>query len=67
MNPNYAAAKFAKDARRKARRRTLVLQVSDNEADLVKLAAPCGFKCRRFFNFDDEHPLGEHFKLDYIQ
>ncbi|MBW1741769.1 MAG: hypothetical protein JRJ42_11710, partial [Deltaproteobacteria bacterium] len=37
FNPNYAAAKFAKDARRKARRRTFVLQVPDNKADLVKL------------------------------
>ena len=46
FKPYYAAAKFAKDARRKARRRTLVLQVPDNKADLVKLAAPCGFKGR---------------------
>jgi len=39
MIPNYAAAKFAKDARRKARKCTLVIQVPDNKADLVKLAA----------------------------
>jgi len=33
-----------------ARRRTFVLQVPDNKADLVKLAAPCGFKYRTIFN-----------------
>jgi len=62
--PNYAAAKFAKDARRKARRRTFVLQVPDNKADLVKLAAPCGFKYRTIFNSGGMHLLGEHSKLD---
>ncbi|MGB9497850.1 MAG: nucleotidyl transferase AbiEii/AbiGii toxin family protein [Dissulfuribacterales bacterium] len=64
FNPNYAAAKFAKDARRKARRRTFVLQVPDNKADLVKLAAPCGFKYRTIFNSGGMHLLGEHSKLD---
>ena len=64
MIPNYAAAKFAKDARRKARRRTFVLQVPDNKTDLVKLAAPCGFKCRTIFNSGGMHLLGEHSKLD---
>jgi len=64
INPNYAAAKFAKDARRKARRRTFVLQVPDNKADLVKLAAPCGFKYRTIFNSGGMHLLGEHSKLD---
>ncbi len=64
MIPNYAAAKFAKDARRKARRRTFVLQVPDNKADLVKLAAPCGFKYRTIFNSGGMHLLGEHSKLD---
>ncbi|PXF52991.1 MAG: hypothetical protein C4B57_10365 [Deltaproteobacteria bacterium] len=62
--PNYAAAKFAKDARRKARRRTFVLQVPDNKADLVKLAAPCDFKYRTIFNSGGMHLLGEHSKLD---
>jgi hypothetical protein len=46
--PDYAARKFAEDARRRIRRRTLVLQVSDNKADSAKLRAPCGFKCRTF-------------------
>jgi len=64
ITPNYAAAKFAKDARRKARRRTFVLQVPDNKADLVKLAAPCGFKYRTIFNSGGMHLLGEHSKLD---
>ena len=64
INPNYAAAKFAKDARRKARRRTFVLQVPDNKADLVKLAVPCGFKYRTIFNSGGMHFLGEHSKLD---
>jgi len=64
LNPNYAAAKFAKDARRKARGRTFVLQVPDNKADLVKLAAPCGFKYRTIFNSGGMHLLGEHSKLD---
>jgi len=41
--PNYAARKFAEDARRRTRRRTLVLQVSDNKADSTKLRAP--LKC----------------------
>jgi len=62
--PNYAAAKFVKDARRKARRRTFVLQVPDNKADLVKLAAPCGFKYLTIFNSGGMHLLGEHSKLD---
>ena len=48
--PNYAAAKF-------------VLQVPDNKADLVKLAAPCGFKYRTIFNSGGMHLLGEHSKL----
>jgi len=43
-NPDYAVAEFAKDARRRVRRRTLVLQVSENKADSVKSATPCGFK-----------------------
>jgi len=43
----YAVAKFAEDARRRVRRRTLVLQVHDNKADSVKSATPCGFKCRK--------------------
>ena len=64
INPNYAAAKFAKDARRKARRRTFVLQVPDNKADLANLAAPCGFKYRTIFNSGGMHLLGEHSKLD---
>jgi len=64
MIPNYAAAKFAKDARRKAHRRTFVLQVPDNKADLAKLAAPCGFKYRTIFNSGGMHLLGEHSKLD---
>jgi hypothetical protein len=29
------------------RRRTLVLQVTDNKANSVKSATPCGFKCRK--------------------
>ncbi len=65
--PYYAAAKFAKDVRRKARRRTLVLQVPDNKADLVKLTAPCGFKCRTIFNFDEVHLLSEYLNLDNSQ
>jgi len=48
FNPDYAARKFAEDARRRARRRTLVLQVPDNAADSAKLRAPCGFKCLRY-------------------
>ena len=49
---------------RKARRRTFVLQVLDNKTDLVKLAAPCGFKYRTIFNSGGVHLLGEHSKLD---
>ena len=60
LNPNYAAAKFAKDARRRVRRRTFVLQVPDNKADLVKLAAPCGFEYRTIFSSGGMHLLGEH-------
>jgi len=50
MNPDYAARKFAEDARRRARRRTLLLQVPDNKADSVKLRAPCGFKCLKIYH-----------------
>ena len=35
-NPDYAVAKFAKDARRRVRRCSLVLQAPDNKADSVK-------------------------------
>ncbi len=49
INPDYAARKFAKDVRQRARRRTFVLQVPDNKADSVKLRAPCGFKCLSTF------------------
>jgi len=57
--PDYAARKFAdEDARRRARRRTLVLQVFDNKADSVKLRAPCGFKCLRIY-----HELNSPFKM----
>jgi hypothetical protein len=45
--PDYAVAEFAEDARRRVRRRTLVLQTPDNKADSVKSATPCGFKCRK--------------------
>jgi hypothetical protein len=45
--PDYAVAEFAEDARRRVRRRTLVLQVPDNKANSVKSATPCGFKCRK--------------------
>jgi len=44
--------------------RTFVLQVPDNKADLVKLAAPCGFKYRTIFSSGGMHLLGEHSKLD---
>jgi len=44
LNPNYAVAKFAEDARRRVLRRTLVLQAPDNKADSVKSATPGGFK-----------------------
>jgi len=64
LNPNYAAAKFAKDARRKAHRRNFVLQVPGNKADLANLAAPCGFKYRTIFSSGGMHLLGEHSKLD---
>ena len=47
MNPDYAVAEFAEDARRRVRRRTLVLQVPYNKANSVKSATPCGFKCRK--------------------
>ena len=47
INPDYAVAEFAEDARRRVRRRTLVLQVPDNKANSVKSATPCGFKCRK--------------------
>jgi hypothetical protein len=46
LYPDYAVAEFAADARRRVRRRTLVLQAPDNKADSVKSATPCGFKCR---------------------
>ncbi|WP_067616365.1 hypothetical protein [Dissulfuribacter thermophilus] len=49
INPDYAARKFAEDARRRARRRTLVLQVPDNKETSVRLRAPCGFKCLRIY------------------
>ncbi len=58
--PDYAARKFAEDARRRARRRTLVLQVPDKKADSVKLRAPCGFKCLRIYHrLIELHLLGE--------
>jgi hypothetical protein len=47
LNPDYAIAEFAEDARRRVRRRTLVLQAPDNKADSVKSATPCGFKCQK--------------------
>jgi len=37
-NPDYAVAEFAEDARRRVRRRTLVLQAPDNKTDSVKSA-----------------------------
>ena len=46
-NPDYAVAEFAEDARRRVRRRTLVLQAPDNKTNSVKSATPCGFKCRK--------------------
>ncbi len=50
LNPDYVARKFVEDARRRARRRILVLQVPDNKADSVKLRSPCGFKCLRIYH-----------------
>ncbi|MBW1966313.1 MAG: hypothetical protein JRI48_02815 [Deltaproteobacteria bacterium] len=58
INPNYAAAKFAKDARRKARRRTFVLQVPDNKADLVKLADLLIFLFVPYCSVFEVHNLG---------
>ena len=49
LNPNYAVAKFAEDARRRVLRRTLVLQAPDNKADSVKSATPGGFKYRKTY------------------
>jgi len=46
-NPDYSVAEFAKDARRRVRRRNLVLQTPENKADSVKSATPCGFKYRK--------------------
>ncbi|MCD4754698.1 MAG: phage integrase N-terminal SAM-like domain-containing protein [Deltaproteobacteria bacterium] len=40
LNPDYAVAEFAEDARRRMRRRTLVLQAPDNKANSVKSATP---------------------------
>jgi len=37
-NPDYAVAEFAKDASRRVRRRTLVLQTPENKADSLKSA-----------------------------
>jgi hypothetical protein len=41
---NFAIAKFTEGARRRTRRRTVVLQVSANKADSVKSANPKGGK-----------------------
>ncbi len=50
VNPDYAARKFGEDAKRRARRRILALQVPDNKTDSVKLRVPCGFKCPRVYH-----------------
>ena len=47
--PIYKRLQGAADARRRARRRTIVLQVPDNKAD----AAPC----ERYEDFDRDDPL----------
>jgi hypothetical protein len=44
LNPDYAVAEFAEDARRRVHRRTLVLQTPDNKADSVKSATLWGFR-----------------------
>ena len=60
-NPDYAVAEFDENARQRVRRRTLVLEASENKADSVKSATPRGFKYRKIYQ-NQLHLLGERFK-----
>ena len=64
IEPELCSSQVCQRCEAEGSRRTFVLQVPDNKADLVKLAAPCGFKYRTIFNSGGMHLLGEHSKLD---
>jgi hypothetical protein len=46
--PGLCSSQICRRYKRRARRRTFVLQVADNTTDSAKLRDPCGFKCLKY-------------------